>query len=99
MNLFKIHKTFFSMTSAPVKTKVGLNPGPLCCADHGAVQSKTLKSKIKNLYWTSFLFFFILPIPFINYIIILIKYNGNNADTVFSAWECVYLVKVSKIYT
>lgn len=41
MNLFKIRKTFFSMTSAPVKTKVGLNPGPLCCADHGAVQSKT----------------------------------------------------------
>lgn len=38
------------MTSAPVKTKVGLNPEPPCCADHGAVQSKTLKSKSKNLY-------------------------------------------------
>lgn len=50
MNLFKIRTTFFSMTSAPVKTKVGLNPGPLCCADHGAVQSKTLKSKSKTLY-------------------------------------------------
>lgn len=57
MNLFKIRKTFFSMTSAPVKTKVGLNPGPLCCADHGAVQSKTLNLRLKIYIEPHFSFF------------------------------------------